>query len=727
MLRLNNLQKFTAALILLIFVVEIIAAPVSVHAQQSSGSSTGQTAVFATLGAVAAGVAAFCIAQAVSEGKIFGSGIGKTFQCSVTNPPGVHLLSADGLKKWIFDPAARIIIRALLQATTQQIVSWIQGNGGKNVGYVKNLEAALRHEADAAGGEFLNNLTGINLCGNIGAFLQITLRTPGLRQRLECTVTDIVRNLDNFYRDFQQGGWPAFIRVSLEPQNNPYGAYMIALDAKISAEASRQQGFLEPLKKSFPFEGFKVAVPKRCYAVRTGSSSEFPEEGALAGRKTALQNTPEGKNAQGLAATIGPLMQQTGPAPLRPIEEEFAPNQQGRIEDLGTDQARIEQARKEAAEEAARKERERIIEVQPNFAELSGGLSPQQTAVVGEKNREDKGVFCVTEFEYKTPGTLIADGLSKATFGGLDFAWSAKEFDEAISVIINALINKLVTSTFAGSDSGTSGQGLFDSGFNNLPREDLTESVIAKRINDGLFMADAALALADAALLSERRDLFAARKQLEELKRADPSGTSAEIPALQSKISSLQTSIATSLEVKKRVLFSQYDLLLMKRSLAASATPSEIQRVAQDLPIILLRLGDATSRLGALPASPLSSGSNKGDLLEMTRGTKNNLTNALAMVDDTGKEVERVLAGGLIDSIKRQELTLARAALLTQRGLLQNQLDAVVLLEKDAAKTDNQDRIRDLTNDLVKRLFTLNQLLEQTGDIFVKIDASLKQ
>ncbi len=591
MFRLNKLQKYAAAFLLLVFFAQLLAVPLSVYAQQSpgSGSSAGSTAVLASIGALAAGVLAFCIAQAAKEVKIFGFGIGKIFQCSITNPPGVHLLSADGLKKWIFDPAARVIIRALLQATTQQIVSWIQNDGGKNVGYVKNLEQALRREADAAGGEFLNNLTGINLCGNIGAYLRITLRTPGLRQRLECSVTDIVRNVDNFYRDFQQGGWPAFIRISLEPQNNPYGAYLIALDAKIEAEARRQQGFLEPLKRSYPFLGFRV--PKEvCNEVE----SEAIESAAI----------------------------------------------------VATTEEEVKQ-----------------------IEEITESLSGTGTAAPGKKERKK---ICHNEFETKTPGQLISDGLSKATFGGLDFAWAAKEFDEAISVIINALINKLVTTAFAGDSAATSGQGLFDPGFNNIEKENLTESVIGKRINDGLFTADAGLALADAELAADRKDLFAAKKKLDELATTDPSGTLPETQELKNKASDLQTSINSTLEIKKKILFSQFDFIILKRALEEDPSPAKIQDIAQTLPNMILTLGNTISQLGVLPTTGISSGNNKQDLQDIVRGAKVNLTGNLALVDDTGKEIDRVLTGNISDA-KRQELTLSRSALITHRALIKNQ------------------------------------------------------
>lgn len=206
--------------------------------------------------------------------SIFGT---TALQCVLTNPLGAGLASMDAVKEYILMPAARIVIRTLLTATTNQIVSWIQGDSGKNVGYVANLDKAFRREADVAGGEFLNKISGINLCGNIGASLQIRLRAPtGLEQRLSCTVTDIVANVNNFYRSFQSGGWPAFVGLSLEPQNSAYGAYMIALEAKVSAETVARRRLELPLQKSYPFLGFRVPV-KKCTTFEAENTEEAYE------------------------------------------------------------------------------------------------------------------------------------------------------------------------------------------------------------------------------------------------------------------------------------------------------------------------------------------------------------------------------------------------------------------------------------------------------------------
>src|SRR3989344_9027084 len=45
----------------------------------------------------------------------------------------------------IMKPLVRILVQQLLQATTNQIVGWIQGNNGRNVGYVKNPQQFFKN------------------------------------------------------------------------------------------------------------------------------------------------------------------------------------------------------------------------------------------------------------------------------------------------------------------------------------------------------------------------------------------------------------------------------------------------------------------------------------------------------------------------------------------------------------------------------------------------------
>lgn len=163
-------------------------------------------------------------------------------------------------KEFLFDTVVRIIARTLIRALANQVIAWIKGEGGKNVGFVGNLERELRREVDIRGAEFLNNLAGINLCGNIGAFLQVSLRIPSnrLKQQLECTVTEIIQNVDDFYQSFANGGWPVFVDIAANPQNDPYGAYLIALDAKIIAESAKRESIQGTFLANKAFLGFSV-------------------------------------------------------------------------------------------------------------------------------------------------------------------------------------------------------------------------------------------------------------------------------------------------------------------------------------------------------------------------------------------------------------------------------------------------------------------------------------
>ena len=187
-------------------------------------------------------------------------------------------------KEYVLDPLAYIAAQTLIRTMTNQMLGWIQGKD--NSGFVENLEDELFKAADAEGGALLNSLLPINMCGNIGAFLQLSLRAPvSLRQRLECTLTDIVENVENFYNDFEQGGWPAFIGINLRPQNNPYGAYLIALDAKIEAETKRQRATETNLLKGKGFLGFRVPRETNCQPLDPGDAAAIKQLGPLTGQK----------------------------------------------------------------------------------------------------------------------------------------------------------------------------------------------------------------------------------------------------------------------------------------------------------------------------------------------------------------------------------------------------------------------------------------------------------
>lgn len=189
------------------------------------------------------------------------------------------------LKEGALDLAFKVLVRTIIRGLTNSIISWIQGDDGRNVGFVGNFEQEFRRQIDIRGGEFLNQISGINMCGDIGAFLQISLRTSSsaYKEQFACTVTDIVDNVDNFFSDFTQGGWPAFIRITHDHQNNPYGAFLFAYDAKIQAEGAAATALERTLLANNGFKGVQKAVDAKC---------EGDDEGSLRCQTEYLIKTP---------------------------------------------------------------------------------------------------------------------------------------------------------------------------------------------------------------------------------------------------------------------------------------------------------------------------------------------------------------------------------------------------------------------------------------------------
>lgn len=171
-------------------------------------------------------------------------------------------LDINCLKEFTLDLIFRIAAGSLIRALTNQIIGWIQGNGGGNVGFVGNFEDEFIRQLDGRAGEFLNSLAGVNLCGNIGNLLQISLPSYPYRiyDQFRCTVTDIVDNVDSFFTNFSNGGWPAYIHMTQVPNNNPFGAYLMAFNKKIKLESAAANALHRNILSNIGFKGFQQRV-----------------------------------------------------------------------------------------------------------------------------------------------------------------------------------------------------------------------------------------------------------------------------------------------------------------------------------------------------------------------------------------------------------------------------------------------------------------------------------
>lgn len=157
-------------------------------------------------------------------------------------------------KNFSLDKIATMIAKQILHTMTMDIVDWINSGFNGNPAFLSNPEGFFLDAADQVTGDFIfkNGLTGLCSPFEIDIKAALYMGQAGYDKRYTCTLGTVINNYQNIPNsiyvnggningfmggDFSQGGWPAFIAMTTEPQNNPTGAYLKAkseLNARIS-------------------------------------------------------------------------------------------------------------------------------------------------------------------------------------------------------------------------------------------------------------------------------------------------------------------------------------------------------------------------------------------------------------------------------------------------------------------------------------------------------------
>ncbi len=228
--------------------------------------------------------------------------------------------------EWAFKIAAEALKRKLLDMIVDQIVQWIQGGGEPK--FITDWPGFFRDAVDQAGGVFIQKIGLSQLCSPFklqlsAAFIPI----PTFTQRTSCTLSAIGVNLNNFLKDFQNGNWIAWQEMVLRPQNNIYGAYLMAWDqyeieksaaAKAaSAEAQAGKGFLSVKGGCVErnFEGYQSCIDSglsaeecdKASCIRRGIITPGAAVGDITG-KALGSDIDYIVNAQDFAAYVGAIV-----------------------------------------------------------------------------------------------------------------------------------------------------------------------------------------------------------------------------------------------------------------------------------------------------------------------------------------------------------------------------------------------------------------------------------
>ncbi len=161
----------------------------------------------------------------------------------------------------VVDQGLKILLetlrKKLLDYFVDSIIRWVQGVDGKPA-FVTNWRKFMGDVVNDAVGTYIETTKFAGLCDTFDFQVRVSLTQPGRPALPTCTLNQIVGNIENFYSDFRSGGWMAYDEM-LSPQNNPYGAYIIAEEGAVyealtaqkekEQEMSQNQGGFENTKR----------------------------------------------------------------------------------------------------------------------------------------------------------------------------------------------------------------------------------------------------------------------------------------------------------------------------------------------------------------------------------------------------------------------------------------------------------------------------------------------
>ena len=106
----------------------------------------------------------------------------------------------------------------------------------------------MKDAGDIAFDSVIREIGAAGLCSPFGLQVKLALLpVQKFSTQISCTLDKVVKNINNFYVDFSVGGWDGYL-LSLEPQNNFYGAMLLANDKLVTEIKKSQEKIKRKLK-----------------------------------------------------------------------------------------------------------------------------------------------------------------------------------------------------------------------------------------------------------------------------------------------------------------------------------------------------------------------------------------------------------------------------------------------------------------------------------------------
>ena len=146
---------------------------------------------------------------------------------------------SEKIARWVKEDLVKslrdVIAKRIIDYIVDQTIVWIQGGGQPK--FVTDWDGFLKDAANIAFDQVIKDVGLAQLCSPFKLQVQISLLpVQQFQQRIDCTLDDVVKNIEDFYNDFEKGGWIAY-NETWQPQGNYYGEMLMIYDEMITRGA----------------------------------------------------------------------------------------------------------------------------------------------------------------------------------------------------------------------------------------------------------------------------------------------------------------------------------------------------------------------------------------------------------------------------------------------------------------------------------------------------------
>lgn len=173
-------------------------------------------------------------------GTSFGIQVPRTHAIPVVEVGGNFIATA--IKEIPLDLIAFTMAKIALQKIQQATLRWINSGFKGSPAFVQDLGGFLQKSADEVAGEFIYGSELNALCRPFALDVRIMLSLRSRREApVRCTLSQVVGNVDNFFNDLASGGLAGWFAMTVNPNNNFFGASAGAQSALLGRLADRKE------------------------------------------------------------------------------------------------------------------------------------------------------------------------------------------------------------------------------------------------------------------------------------------------------------------------------------------------------------------------------------------------------------------------------------------------------------------------------------------------------